>query len=104
MTPLAAAKHFETMRRDALRDLVKALRVARHDQPLHWHRWRLRIDGGERGVGGRAHQDRRCALASRCDDCRHDYLVAFSCKGRGVCPSCNTRRMAEAAAHLTDHA
>ncbi|MFQ5538750.1 MAG: transposase [Gemmatimonadota bacterium] len=25
-----------------------------------------------------------------------------SCKGRGVCPSCNTRRMAEVAAHLTD--
>jgi len=39
----------------------------------------------------------------RCDDCGHDFLVAFSCKGRGVCPSCNTRRMAEAAAHLTDH-
>ena len=39
----------------------------------------------------------------RCDDCGDDYLVAFSCKGRGVCPSCNTRRMAEAAAHLTDH-
>ncbi len=27
---------------------------------------------------------------------------AFSCKGRGVCPSCNARRMAEVAAHLTD--
>ena len=39
----------------------------------------------------------------RCDDCGHDFLVAFSCKGRGVCPSCNTHRMAEAAAHLTDH-
>jgi len=38
----------------------------------------------------------------RCDDCGDDFLVAFSCKGRGVCPSCNTRRMAEAAAHLTD--
>ena len=38
-----------------------------------------------------------------CDDCGHDYFVAFSCKGRGVCPSCNTRRMVEAAAHLTDH-
>jgi hypothetical protein len=33
----------------------------------------------------------------------HDFLVAFSCKGRGVCPSCNARRMAETAAHLTDH-
>jgi hypothetical protein len=30
-------------------------------------------------------------------------LVAFSCKGRGVCPSCNARRMVEVAAHLTDH-
>jgi len=39
----------------------------------------------------------------RCDDCGDDFLLAFSCKGRGVCPSCNTRRMAEAAAHLTDH-
>jgi len=27
---------------------------------------------------------------------------AFSCRGRGVCPSCNARRMAEVAAHLTD--
>ncbi len=40
---------------------------------------------------------------ARCDDCGHDYLVAFSCKGRGVCPSCSTRRIAETAAHLTDH-
>jgi hypothetical protein len=38
----------------------------------------------------------------RCSDCGHDRLLAFSCKGRGVCPSCNTRRMAEVAAHLTD--
>jgi hypothetical protein len=29
---------------------------------------------------------------ARCDDCGHDYFVAFSCKSRGVCPSCNTRR------------
>jgi hypothetical protein len=28
--------------------------------------------------------------------------VAFSCKGRGVCPSCNGRRMAQTAAHLVD--
>ena len=38
-----------------------------------------------------------------CDDCGHDYFVAFSCKDRNVCPSCNTRRMVGAAAHLTDH-
>lgn len=40
---------------------------------------------------------------ARCEDCGHDYFVAFSCKGRGVCPSCSTRRMVETAAHLTDH-
>jgi hypothetical protein len=33
----------------------------------------------------------------------HDFLVTFSCKGRGLCPSCNTRRMVETAAHLVDH-
>lgn len=39
---------------------------------------------------------------ARCDDCRHDYFVALSCKGWDVCPSCNTRRMVEMAAHLSD--
>ena len=37
-----------------------------------------------------------------CDECQHDFLIAL-CKGRGVCPSCNTRRMVETAAHLTEH-
>jgi len=40
---------------------------------------------------------------ARCGECGHDFLVAFSCKGRGVCPSCNARHMAETAAHLADH-
>jgi hypothetical protein len=39
----------------------------------------------------------------RCDACGHDRLVPFSCKGRGFCPSCGGRRMAERAAHLVDH-
>ncbi len=43
-----------------------------------------------------------CARA-RCPDCGSDFLVAFSCKGRGLGPSCNARRMAETAAHLVDH-
>jgi hypothetical protein len=38
-----------------------------------------------------------------CDECQHDFLIAYSCKCRGVCPSCNTRRMAETAAPLVDH-
>ena len=37
-----------------------------------------------------------------CSDCGKDALVAFSCKGRGFCPSCGGRRMAETAAHLVD--
>jgi hypothetical protein len=37
-----------------------------------------------------------------CHGCGHDFLIAFSCKGRDVCPSCATRRMVETAAHLTD--
>jgi hypothetical protein len=39
---------------------------------------------------------------ARCGDCGTERLVAFSCKGRGVCPSCNARRMVEVAAHLND--
>ncbi len=41
-------------------------------------------------------------LRAHCDACGHDLLVAFSCKGRGVCPSCAGRRMANTAAHLVD--
>jgi len=37
-----------------------------------------------------------------CDDCGLDRVVAFSCKGRGFCPSCGGRRMADTAAHLVD--
>ena len=42
-------------------------------------------------------------LRLRCADCGHDKLVAFSCKGRGFCPSCGARRMAQTAASLVDH-
>jgi hypothetical protein len=38
----------------------------------------------------------------RCDACRFERLVPFSCKARAVCPSCGGRRMAEQAAHLVD--
>ncbi|MEE9355602.1 MAG: transposase zinc-binding domain-containing protein [Methylococcaceae bacterium] len=39
----------------------------------------------------------------RCAGCGYNVLIAYSCKGRGICPSCNTRRMVETAAHLVDH-
>jgi hypothetical protein len=37
-----------------------------------------------------------------CDFCGLDRVVGFSCKGRGWCPSCGGRRMADTAAHLVD--
>lgn len=40
---------------------------------------------------------------ARCEDCRKEFLIAFSCKGRGICPSCNTRRMVRTAAHLIEN-
>ncbi len=30
----------------------------------------------------------------RCPDCRHEYLLAFSCKQRCLCPSCHAKRQA----------
>ena len=38
----------------------------------------------------------------RCPDCAAEYLLAFSCKGRGLCPSCGAKRAAEFAAFLKD--
>ena len=38
----------------------------------------------------------------RCGACDESRLVAFSCKGRGFCPSCMGRRMCATAANLTE--
>ena len=38
-----------------------------------------------------------------CMTCRTGFVVAFSCQGRGACPSYNGRHMAQTAAHLADH-
>jgi len=38
----------------------------------------------------------------RCDHCADERMVAFSCKTRGFCPSCTSRRMAGTATHLVD--
>src|SRR5438093_12962869 len=37
-----------------------------------------------------------------CHTCKLDRVLAFSCKSRGICPSCGGRRMADTAAHLVD--
>ena len=66
------------------------------------------------GAGGPAHVEREfhrsleCGILAhgfaraRCAQCGHDFLIAWSCKGRGVCPAGNPRRMVETAAHLAD--
>ena len=41
-------------------------------------------------------------LRVRCDTCHAERRVAFSCKRRGFCPSCGTRRMVQSAALLVD--
>jgi len=50
-----------------------------------------------------------CGVLSRgfavfaCPSCEERKLVAFSCGGRGFCPSCLGRRMAQSSANLVDH-
>ncbi|RKG92885.1 hypothetical protein D7V97_40465, partial [Corallococcus sp. CA053C] len=48
--------------------------------------------------GGLAHGFARV----RCERCKEELLVAFSCKGRGVCPSCNAKRAHVTAAHQVE--
>lgn len=51
----------------------------------------------------------RCGLLQygfariKCAACKEEYLVAYSCKNRGVCPSCVSRRMSDNAVLLIDH-
>ncbi|MBT5155916.1 MAG: hypothetical protein HOM44_17655 [Gammaproteobacteria bacterium] len=42
-------------------------------------------------------------LRVKCNGCRYEHLVAFSCKKRGYCPYCGARRMVETSAHLADN-
>ena len=39
----------------------------------------------------------------RCAACHAEFLVAFRCKGRGFCPSCQARRLAEWSLWLDEH-
>ena len=75
-----------------------------------WLEWR---EAAERPVPGYVEDELRgyleCGLLcfgfarAVCTSCRTGFVVDFSCKGRGVCPSCNGRHMAQTAAHLADH-
>ncbi len=39
----------------------------------------------------------------RCPDCHHEYLLAFSCRGRWFCPSCHAKKVVQFAAHLQEN-
>ena len=44
-----------------------------------------------------------CGFARlRCDDCRSERLLMFSCRQRNICPSCDAKRAAAFAAFLQD--
>lgn len=40
---------------------------------------------------------------AHCCTCHQDFILPFSCKGRGLCPSCNQRSMVETAAHIIEN-
>ena len=42
------------------------------------------------------------AARAYCDNCKHSLLIAFSCKKRGICPSCSAKRAVIFAEHLYD--
>ena len=84
--------------------------VHEHFETFRAHAARLREgEGLPRFVEAEFRDFLRCgSLAGgfarfQCGACGLDRLVAFSCKGRGFCPSCGGRRMTERAAHLVDH-
>ena len=63
--------------------------------------WRRLLDGV-------VHRYLDCGLFDRgfarirCPSCRQEHLLAFSCKGRGLCPSCGAKRAVAFAAFLRD--
>ena len=77
-----------------------------------WHTFVQRVAAGERVVPRfclrEVERYLRCGILGygllrvHCDVCKRDDVVAFSCKGRGFCPSCGTRRMVDTAAWLVD--
>ena len=40
---------------------------------------------------------------AHCEGCHKDLIIPFSCKARGLCPSCNTRTMVQTASHLVEN-
>ena len=80
-----------------------ATRAAQHRRLTggpHWKTFLAEVE--ERGEGGARGILAHGFARVRCTACGDELLVALSCKGRGFCPSCTTRRMHDTAAHLVD--
>jgi Transposase zinc-binding domain len=43
------------------------------------------------------------AARAYCANCKHSQLIAFSCKRRGLCPSCDAKRGVIFAEHINDN-
>ena len=39
----------------------------------------------------------------RCPDCHHEYLLAFSRRGRWFCPRCQAKKVVQFGQHLRDN-
>jgi len=79
---------------------------------LHWPRVARQAGRWGHPLPGFVHREfdsyLKCGLLEygfariHCHGCGEDRLVAFSCKGRGFCPSCGGRRMVEGATWLCE--
>jgi len=38
-----------------------------------------------------------------CPDCHHEFLLAFSCRGRWFCPSCHAKKVVQFGLHLKEN-
>src|SRR5215475_7240694 len=106
MTPHLEASPSAYMPRDPSQTLLYRV-VAAH---LETFLASLDADPGARGLPAYVERELydylQCGVLAHgflrlsCDTCKHELLLAFSCKRRGFCPSCAGRRMAQTAAHL----
>lgn len=96
-----------------------ALRTARSERMLlyalvqaHYMDFIARLEAQDRPLPAYVREEfdeyLRCCVLDHgflrvvCEQCHAERLVAFSCKKRGLCPSCGARRMAESARHLVE--
>ena len=85
--------------------------IAQHADPflgVYEERYAARY-GVLRAVVARALEAfQRCGILAwgfarvRCPDCRHEYLLAFSCKQRCLCPSCHSKRQTAFGAFVSE--